>query len=218
MIRALARAIQVKPGLPAKHRAGVLAATSAPRAPVRLLRPDRTLVGALRPAVAFAAVTYPQEALGRIADEVVGEGVEATAQRRRQLAVVAGNAALVVTGVLVQRAVIHARAQGSSGELVRSFGRQMAIGGLAGALVVGSDVLSDTLAPGTRNRAAVALSLGSAVALAQSVALRQGRRLVDLPTPQTPTWDIPVLGAPGYATLRVPVPRDGVTGLPRIVR
>lgn len=219
MLRALARAVQIKPGLPARHRAGVLAATSGPRRRIRLLRPDRTLAGALAPGVTFAAVTYPQEAIERIASAVVGGPTDASAgQRQQQLAVLAGNAGMVVAGVLAQRAVIHARVDGVAGDLVRSFGRQMAVGGLAGALVVGTDVAVGDLTRGKGNRTAIALSLGSLIALGQAVALRQGRRLVVLPTPAPPTWDIPVVGVPGYSAVRVPVPREGAAGLPRIVR
>ena len=96
-----------------------------------------------------------------------------------------GNAATIALGVLAQRAVNHARWEGPIAEVARVTAAQLAIGGIANALVMVTDMATggpeDTQGQESRSSAAVATA---ALTLAvQRRLLRRGAARVTLPRP-----------------------------------
>lgn len=224
VLRVVGRAVQARPGMGVSQRVAVLAATSGLRdaAPAggrfARMRVARTLIGTARSALEVATVTGPQVALGRAGYKVIG-GYPLNQEQKQahRRAVLAGNAALVAAGVLAQRAAIHALEPGVVSDLSRALGRDLAVSATAGLILVGTDYYFGQSAADRPHQRAIALALGGALATAQSLALRRAAHALTLSRP-VHTWDVPVLGVPGIAAVRVPVPRSGAAGLPRIVR
>lgn len=207
------------------------------------LRVDRDARSAAGRLVTAAVVTAPQEAIARAADRVVASRAAAVtasagsatvagavpgdrpglptqeqeAMRRR--VVLGADAALVIAGVLVQRAATHGLRPGAGQATLRSLGRQVAVGGLAGLLVVGTD---EALGESGRRQLAAggsgALAVAGLVAAAQGAVLRRAARTVTVPTPPRAAWDVPLVGVPGVAALRVPVSGGGSVALTAIGR
>jgi hypothetical protein len=193
-------------------RAGILAASSSrPRRKrtggrIRsLVRIDRGVASGVRSATTAALVTGPQVAITRLADNAVG-GHPATAEqvaRHRQVAL-AANGAAILTGMLAQRAVIHGLPRNSASDALRFLARQLAIGGAAGAIVVATDAALGQGAPALKDHKRVALTVGGALVLAQSLAMRQAGRFVSL-DPGPTEVDMPVIGLGGIQTVKVPI-------------
>lgn len=127
-----------------------------------------------------AMTTGPFAMVRRMVDSGVA-GPAAAGDRQR--AVLVGNLATVLAGVVAQRAVNHSGLRGPAAEVGRVLGSQLAIGGAASALVVGTEMLrgahpEDGKPPEPSPFAVVALTT-----LTQRKALRRLARVVTLPGP-----------------------------------
>jgi hypothetical protein len=199
-----------KAALRSASRAGVLAASSHPRRKrsggrIRsLVRIDRGAASVVRSATTAALVTGPQVAIGRLADGAVGGTPDTSAQvaRHRQVAL-AANGAAILTGMLAQRAIIHGMPRNSTSDALRFLARQLAIGGAAGAIVVATDAALGEHVP-AQDRKGLALTVGGALVLAQTLAMRQAGKFVSL-DPGPTEVDLPVVGLGGIQTVKVPI-------------
>lgn len=211
MLQTVGHIVQAKPGMGAAPRAGMLAAVSAPKRARtghglrRLMRPHRPVLSAVRSATTVAMVTGPQLAINRLADQAVG-GTPTTPQQlaRHRQVTLAGNAALIVAGMLAQRVVVYKLPRNASSIAALSLGRQLATGGVAGVMVVATDVALGEKGREQLDRKSLAFTAGGAISTLQSVALRRANRLVSLPPPPA-TAQMPVMGLGGVRAVTVPV-------------
>lgn len=128
--------------------------------------------------------TGPQRLVTRAVDERMGPAVTAEQQAARRRMILAGNATTVAAGVIAQRVVNHARWRGPVAEVARVTAAQLAIGGIASAVAMITDM---ALGPGTQRdpEGRKAASLGTAaltVALQRRI-VRRGAARVTLPRP-----------------------------------
>lgn len=212
MLQTLGHIVSAKPGLGAAPRAGMLAAVSAPKQPRtahglrRLTTPHRPVLAASRSATTMALVTGPQMAISRLADRAAG-GPPVTPHQiaRHRQVTLAGNAALILAGMLAQRAVVYKLPRNATSTAALSLGRQLAAGGVAGAMVVATDVaLGEKGRQQLDNRKSLAFTAGGAITALQSLAVRQANKLIALPPPPN-TAVMPVLGLGGVRAVTVPV-------------
>lgn len=202
MLKTVARMAQAKPGLGVPQRTGLLV-MSAGRPRSRRRRPvldrirvDRRIKAQLTGTTGMALATAPQVALQAGTSVMLGDEQLTPQQRQlRARALLASDVALMAAGVLVQRTAIHGPDLGAVNGVGRTLGRQLAMGGLAGAIVVGTDTL---LGPGWRQRlskSSSAATTGMLIATAQAVLVRRGGRWLTLEEP-TNVWNIPVVRDP----------------------
>ncbi len=185
MASLLDKLIRTRHTLGIPERAGLLAAsTSVGQSFSRGLMPrstaDQAVVTGLSTAVNYAFTVSAQslvEALARrIARSGPGTGESATVRRSVLLG---ANAAAIGAGLVGQRVLAHRKDE----PIIRAWGRtlswRIAVGGLAGGIIVGADALLDGIAdegqPWAR-AVPVALPLGSALATWQYFRLRRDMR------------------------------------------
>lgn len=171
-------------------RAGSLVAISGPY-PGRTRRrvegapvANVALIGSVS-AFNASLATGPQRLITSAVDQRIGPAVSPEQVAARQRMILLGNAATIALGVLAQRAVNHARWEGPIAEVARVTAAQLAIGGIANALVMVTDMATggpeDTQGQESRSSAAVATA---ALTLAvQRRLLRRGAARVTLPRP-----------------------------------
>lgn len=225
MLGALGSAVRARPGLGESQRVALLASASTGgrrrrrRGLASRLRVDRDVRAAGGRLVTAAVVGAPQEAIGRVADAVVASRVASSAdappdrEAMRRRVVLGADAALVIAGVLAQRGATHGLRPGTSQDMVRSLGRQVAVGGLAGLLVMGTDGVLGESGRRKLEDGSSGVALAGLIAAAQAAALRMAARTVAVPAPPRTAWDVPLVGVPGVAALRVPVARGGTVVL-----
>jgi hypothetical protein len=188
MVHAVEEATRMTKAPGVGQRAGILVALSGPHQQRLRRRMDRVPLANMALAGTISAftvtmTTQPYAALERAVDNAVGgpsEDPEQSAARRRALLV--GTLATVATGVLTQRMINHAHLRGPAAEAGRAVGTQLAIGGAASALVMGTD---QVLGPPTSRDSDDSTSLAAValVTLAQRRLLRRIARVVTLPPP-----------------------------------
>jgi hypothetical protein len=209
MIRSIQTLAQAKPGLGAAQRTGILTASAGGyQGPVqRAVRGAplaRTALASSISAFRVAMATAPIVAFGRAADARLGHRpttpAEADARRR---AILTGTAATVAIGLVTQRLANHSGRSGPLVEAGRALGSQLAIGGTAGALVVGTDLVLGERGRQHVNRPATALTAGGLIVVVQSRALRRIAPRLTLPTaPRSATIPVKV----GWRTGEVRLP------------
>jgi len=185
MAHALNRIIEARAGLGVPERAGILAgSTVVGRSFSRGLMPrstsDQAVITGMASALNYGLTAASQSLIEAVAVRVTSRG-QATAQRRRNEhgIILAADVAAMGLGVLAQRVLAHRKDEPIARAWGRTFSWRVAVGGMAGAVIVGSDLLLDELAPGSRrwSRAVpVALPAGAALAAYQYHRLRQGMR------------------------------------------
>jgi hypothetical protein len=191
-------------------RAALLAASYHPKrkrtgSRVRsLVRVDRAVVSGVRSATTAALVTGPQIGIERLADRAVGgQPVSREQSARHDQVVLAANGAAILAGLLAQRVIIHSMPRNTATDAARFLGRQLAIGGVAGAIVVATDAVLGDRGPAKLDRKGLALTMGGALVVAQSLMMRQAGKFVSL-DPGPNEVDLPVLGLNGIQTVKVP--------------
>jgi hypothetical protein len=212
MFRSIQMLAQAKPGLGAAQRAGMLTASAGgyqgpvERA-VRRAPLARTALASSTSAFRVAMATGPIVAFGRAADIRLGHRPTTPAEfDTRRRAILTGSAATVAVGLVTQRLANHSGRTGPVVEAGRVLGSQLAIGGTAGALVVGTDLALGERGRHRVNRPATALTAGGFIAVAQSHALRRIVPRLILPTaPRTVT--IPVRSGWRTGDVRLPLAR-----------
>jgi uncharacterized membrane protein len=185
MASLLDRLIRTRHSLGVPERAGVLAAsTSVGQSFSRGLMPrstaDQAVVTGVSTAINYAFTVSAQslvEAVARRAARAAPGAGESTAVRRSVL--MAANAAAIGVGLLGQRALAHKKDEPISRAWGRTFAWRIAVGGVAGGIIVGADIALDQVAdrghPWAR-AVPVALPLGSALAAWQYYRLHRGMR------------------------------------------
>jgi hypothetical protein len=187
MLRALKLSANAKPGLGVSQRSGLLVAASGPyhtkvdrvvaAGPLRRLAVGGT-ISAFRVGLAAGAHTAVEQATrSRIGGDPT---TPAQAAEGRRL-LVAGTAATVVAGLALQRFINHTHMSGKTAEVGRFLGSQLAIGGTASGLVMGTDALLGR--PATAHLSAGSTALLIASAMAQSRVLRRLSPRLTLPAP-----------------------------------
>lgn len=131
---------------------------------------------------------------------------EEVAAQRRIMA--AASAATVVAGVVTQRLLINSGRSGPAVEVGRVLGSQLAVGGAAGAVVLGTDALMRTdgmrdATKGDATKAGAAAGILGLVILGQRRAVRGAAEHLTLRTPPS-SVTLPVRGR--LRTLKVEVP------------
>ena len=211
MLRQIILTRSTRPGQSVGRRAGTLVATSGPY-PGRIergvagSRVRRTALGGGLATMRVAMATGPHAAVERAA-EATGGGAPDTPERAaaQRRTVLAGTAATVAVGLALQRAINHSTLTGPVAEVGRLVGSQLAIGGAATALVMGTDALrrAEERDSGERN---TALTIGGMAVLAQSRMLRKLAPTLTLPTAPA-TVAIPVRGRWRTRTVELPLSR-----------
>jgi hypothetical protein len=189
MLGTLHRMLHYNPRLGVAERTGLLVVAAGPYFPMLRREVTRSRLGALAVMLAAGAAngalsSTPVRAVEWAADAWVGSEVTDGDQlRRRQQVLLAGGAAGVATGVLAQGVLLRVGGPGIGARAARAMSGEMAIGGAALLLVVGSD-----LALGPRGRAALSqpvpgVTVGSLVAAGQAAALRRIAPRISVETP-----------------------------------
>jgi len=169
------------------QRAGTLVAISGPyhgRLTRQLERvPLATaLTAGARQAFYVGMTTEPHRAVAKVVNRATGgppTTPEQVAARRRLMLL--GNAATIVAGMAVQRAINHGMPHGHVREAGRIVGTQLAIGGAAAAITNVTDMALGKGEGSVPNRRALTSRTVAVIALAQRRALRRAVPLVTLP-------------------------------------
>jgi uncharacterized membrane protein len=182
MVRGL---LAARAGLGVPERAGILAgSTVVGRSFSRGLMPrstaDQAVITGVSSALNYGLTAAAQSLIEGVALKVAGSGPE-TAQKRqtRQGVVLVGDVAAMGVGVLAQRVLAHRKDEPIARAWGRTFSWRLAVGGLAGAIIVGSEALLEALdrdERGWSRDVPVALPLGAGLAAWQYHGLR--RRMV----------------------------------------
>jgi hypothetical protein len=138
----------------------------------------------------MAMTAAPMQAVERQLNAGGPASTREEAARRRRVKL-AGSAATVTAGVLAQRALTHSGRTGPMVEVGRILGNQLAIGGVANALVLAADATMRTDEAIQLSRGRGAPVVTAAVVLTQRRVLRAAASRLTLPT------------APATATLAV---------------
>lgn len=201
----------------AAARAGMLVAISGPYDNRIRRRIDGVPLANLALASTITAfnvglTTGPQRMITRAVDERMGPAVTPDQMAARRRMVLLGNAATVAAGVLAQRALNHARWRGPVAEAARVTAAQLAIGGVASAVVtvtdmaVGPEAGSDAGAeagPDSAGRQAAPFAVAALTLSLQRRLVRRGAARVTLP--QAPrSVSVPVRSR--WRTAHVPLP------------
>ncbi|MGB8020190.1 MAG: alpha/beta-hydrolase family protein [Candidatus Nanopelagicales bacterium] len=182
MLRGL---LAARAGLGVPERAGILAgSTSVGRSFSRGLMPratvDQAVITGVSSTLNYGLTVSAQSLIEAVALKVAGTGPDSAEKQMTQRGVVlVGDVAAMGMGVLAQRALAHRKDEPIARAWGRTFAWRMAVGGMAGAIIVGSDALLAGLDRGRRGWARdvpVALPLGGALAAGQYLYLR--RRMV----------------------------------------
>ena len=178
-----------QPGLGIARRSAVLVAASGPYHPevdreVNKVPMANVVLGGVNRSLYIVLTLAPQLGIEAAADRVLGGKPvtpEQIAARKRIL--LAGNAAIVVAGVLGQRLITHSRRAGRPGmEIGRLIASQVAIGGAAGMVVLGSDALFGPLARRKDEQSVATIAVSAGIWSANRRALRKAASVVTLST------------------------------------
>lgn len=187
MARLVHALLEARAGLGVPERAGILAAsTSVGRSFSRGLMPrstaDQAVVTGVSSALNFGLTAASQSLIEAVSLKVAGGGPDSAQKRMAQLGVVlVGDVAAMAAGILAQRVLAQRKDEPIARAWGRTFSWRIAVGGLAGAIIVGSEALLD-VAGGGHERAwkrnvPIALPLGGALAALEYHRLR--RRMVE---------------------------------------
>ncbi len=193
MLDQIQDAIKKRPGLGIARRSSFLVAASGPYHGNDIAT---RIKGVPLANLALASVTHtfyvamtavPQLAIEQASDSSLGgkPGSPAEVANRRKV-LLAGNAATIVAGVLAQRAVTHSGRQGTLLDLVRIASTQLAIGGAAGAIVTGSDIVLGPIARRKDQDSPATLALAAGIISVNRMLLRKSATVLTLPTQPAP--------------------------------
>ncbi len=182
----LGRLAAVRADMGVPTRAGVLAgSTVVGRTFSRGLMPrstaDQAVVTGISSALNYGLTASSQSLIEAAAMKVVGRRGSAGERRlAQQQVILVGDVAAMGLGVLAQRVLAHRKDEPIARAWGRTFGWRIAVGGLAGTIIVGTDMLLDAAAGEGRpwlRSLPVALPLGAGLAAWQYHHLR--RRMVE---------------------------------------
>lgn len=212
MLKSVQHLALAKPGLGATQRAGLLTvATGPPQGPVeRRVRQvplaDLALAG-VTSAFRMAMTTGPMVAVERAADAALGGPPTTPAQvDAHRRAVLAGTAATIALGLVTQRLANHSGHSGPLAQASRALGAQLAVGGAASALVIGTDLVLGESGRQKVSSPATALTLGGLLAATQARAMRRIAPRLTLPMPPR-TVTIPVRSGRRTGDVQLPLAR-----------
>jgi hypothetical protein len=178
-----------QPGLGIARRSAVLVAASGPYHPevgrkVNKVPMSNMVLGGVKNSLYIVFTVAPQRAIEEVADNVLGGKPvtpEQIAARKRIL--LAGNAAIIVAGMLGQRLITHSRWSGRPGmEMGRLIASQVAIGGAAGMVVLGSDSAFGPLARRKDEQSLATIAVSAGIWSVNRKALRKAASVVTLST------------------------------------
>jgi uncharacterized membrane protein len=177
------RLLAARVGLGVPERAGVLAgSTVVGRSFSRGLMPrstaDQAVVTGVSSALNYGLTAASQSLIEAVAIRVARRRADPEEQVLDQRAVIlVGDVAAIGAGVLAQRLLAHRKDEPIARAWGRTFSWRIAVGGMAGAIIVSSDLLLANLAGERRpwlRSAPVALPLGAGLAAWQYHRLRRG--------------------------------------------
>lgn len=183
MAHTISRLLEARAGLGVPEQAGILAgSTVVGRSFSRGLMPrsttDQAIITGFASTLNYALTAASQSLIEAVAERAMRRGRTPEALRRNQRGfILAADAAAMGVGVLAQRALAHRKDEPIARAWGRTFSWRIAVGGMAGAIIVGSDLLLDALAPEGREwsrSVPVALPAGAALAAWQYHRLHDG--------------------------------------------
>jgi len=178
-----------QPGLGIARRSAVLVAASGPYhqdvvREVNKVPMANVVLGGVNRSLYIVLTLAPQRGIEEVANRVLGGKPvtpEQIAARKRIL--LAGNAAIVVAGVLGQHLITHSRRAGRPGmEVGRLIASQVAIGGAAGMVVLGSDAAFGPLARRKDEQSLATMAVSAGIWSVNRKALRKAASVVTLST------------------------------------
>ncbi len=167
------------------EEAGVLAgATVVGRTFSRGLMPrttaDQAVITGVSSAINYGMTAAAQSLIERVAFKIAGGGSDTAASRRTQRGIIlAGDVAGITVGLAAQRLLEQRNDEWIARAWARTFSWRIAVGGLAGAIIVVSDEALDALSSDDRpwvRDLPVALPIGAALATYQYHRLRSMMR------------------------------------------
>jgi uncharacterized membrane protein len=181
MAGVVSRLREARAGLGVPERAGILAgSTSVGRSFSRGLMPrtttDQAIITGVSSVLNYGLTATSQSLIESVALKVAGTGPD-TAQRRttQRGVILAGDVAAIGLGVAAQRLLAHRKDEPIARAWGRTFSWRVAVGGMAGAIIVTADSLAEGVGgdqrPWTRS-APIALPLGAGLAAWQYHRLR----------------------------------------------
>ena len=175
--------VQAREGLGVPERAGILAgSTNVGRSFSRGLMPrstsDQALITGVSAALNYGLTATSQSLIESVAMKVAGRGADSADQRMAERGVLlAGDVAAMGIGVGAQRLLAHRKDEPIARAWARTFSWRLAVGGLAGAIVVTGDIAAERLAGGNdrwwARSAPVALPVGAGLAAWQYHRMRK---------------------------------------------
>ena len=182
MAGVVGRMFEARAGLGVPERAGILAgSTVVGRSFSRGLMPrttsDQAIVTGVSSVLNYGLTATSQSLIESVALRVGGKGPDSAERRMTQRGVIlAGDVAAIAIGVAAQRFLEHRKDEPIARAWGRTFSWRLAVGGMAGAIIVAGDMLFEGVGGGekhswTRN-APIALPLGAGLAAWQYHRLR----------------------------------------------
>ena len=181
MAGVVGRFFEARAGLGVPERAGILAgSTVVGRSFSRGLMPrttsDQAIVTGVSSVLNYGLTATSQSFIESVALRVAGRGPDSAERRMTQRGVIlVGDVAAMGIGVAAQRLLAHRKDEPIARAWGRTFSWRLAVGGMAGAIIVTADMLFEGVGgekhSWTRN-APVALPLGAALAAWQYHTLR----------------------------------------------
>jgi hypothetical protein len=183
LIETVQRMTGAAAGLGVPHRAGILVAASGPyHTSARHRRAHRMAMATANATGHMAITAAPMLALEKVAEQrMTVDPASPEGRRYRRQAMFAGSAVALVAGVLAQRGLARTPRPVPGSDLGRLLGSEMAIGGAAGTLVLGTDALLGSRGRELMRKPALALTLGTALAMAQTRTLKRVGPVLVLP-------------------------------------
>lgn len=183
--------LEKQPGLGLARRSAVLVAGSGPYHPEVARELDQVPASspafgwALRPLYTVLTMV-PQAAVEGAADRALG-GKPVTPEQiaARKKLLLLGNSAIIAAGVLGQRLITHSARSGPLKEAGRVVASQVAIGGAAGIVILGSDAIFGPLARRKDQQSLATMAVSAGIWSVNRKALRKAATVVTVPT--TPT-------------------------------
>lgn len=180
------RLAEARTNLGVPERAGILAAsTSVGHSFSRGLMPrataDQAVITGVASTLNYALTATSQSLIEALSLKVIGRGPLTPQRRMTQRGVVlVGNVAAIGLGVAAQRVLAHRKDEPIARAWGRTFSRRLAVGGLAGSIILGSEALLDGYGEQPRpwaRQVPVALPLGATLAAVQYHRMR--RRMIE---------------------------------------
>ena len=186
MALSLNRVLEARAGLGVPERAGILAgSTVVGRSFSRGLMPrttaDQAIITGASSALNYGLTATSQSLIESVALRVARSGSQDPAERRmtQRGVILAGDVAAMGLGVAAQRLLAHRKDEPIARAWGRTFSWRLAVGGMAGAIIVTADMLLERGGGGERpwlRNAPVALPLGAGLAAWQYHSLRKRMR------------------------------------------